>query len=120
MSEEKKRLGWMVDTDTQERLELVKVGVGRYVGDRRVMVAMTEIGSYALLVMTPDENGELREQQMHLSELDLASLLHGIFRYFDSAGEKLSALIFRSLDEESGYLYKSVDDLKEDKEGDGL
>lgn len=30
MSEEKKRLGWMVDTDTQERLELVKAGVGRY------------------------------------------------------------------------------------------
>ena len=45
MSEEKKRLGWMVDTDTQERLEFVKAGVGRYVGERRVMVAMTEIGS---------------------------------------------------------------------------
>ena len=110
MSEEKKRIGWMVDTDTQERLEFVKAGVGRYVGDRRVMVAMTEIGSYALLVKNPDENGELREQQMHLSELDLASLLHGIFRYFDSAGESLSALVSRSLDEESGYLYKSVDD----------
>ena len=116
MSEEKKRIGWMVDTDTQERLELVKAGVGRYVGDRRVMVARTEIGSYALLVSTPDENGELSEQQMHLSELDLASLLHGIFRYFDSAGESLSVLVSRSLDEESGYLYKSVDDLKENKE----
>lgn len=116
MSEKKKRLGWMVDTDTQERLEFVKVGVGRYVGDRRVMVARTEIGSYALSVKTPDENGELSEQQMHLSELDLASLLHGIFRYFDSAGESLSVLVSRSLDEESGYLYKSVDDSKEEKE----
>lgn len=116
MSEEKKRIGWMVDTETQERLELVKAGVGRYVGDRRVMVARTEIGSYALAVNTPDENGELREQQIHLSELDLASLLHGIFRYFDSAGESLSALVSRSLDEESGYLYKSVDELKENKE----
>ena len=116
MSEEKKRIGWMVDTDTQERLELVKAGVGRYVGERRVMVARTEIGSYALEVKTPDENGELREQQMHLSELDLASLLHGICRYFDSAGESLIALVSRSLDEESEYLYKSVDDLKENKE----
>ncbi len=116
MSEEKKRIGWMVDTDTQERLELVKALVGRYVGDRRVMVARTEIGSYALAVKTPDDNGELREQQMHLSELDLASLLHGIFRYFDGAGESLSVLVSRSLDEESGCLYQSVDDLKENKE----
>ena len=114
MNEKKKRLGAIIDEETGEKLEMVAALVMRCKGGRRVMVSRTEIGSYALSVYTPDENGDMREQQMHLSELDLSALINGIFFFMSEAGMDMEEFTKRSIDYGSGYLYKTIDDMNED------
>lgn len=118
MSEKKKRLGVIIDKETGEQLEMVAALAMRCKGDRRVSVSRTEIGSYALMVYTPDENGDMREQQMHLSELDFSALLNGIFCFLGESGMDIEEFADRSVDESSGFLYKTIDDVEEElKEG---
>ena len=112
--EEKKKIGCITDDKTGEHLELVDALVGVFKGDRRVNVSSTEINSYVLSVRTPDDNGDLRVQQMHLSELDLSALMNAIGLYFHEKGMDFEEFSSRSIDKYTGYLYKHQDDLEEE------
>lgn len=113
MKENKKRLGVITDTKTGEQLEIVSAYAGRFTGDRTVAVTKTEIGSYTFSVRTPDDNGDIREQQMHISKYDFSALLSTIAMFLDKEGLDLADFMSLAIDKDSEYLYKTLDDYKE-------
>lgn len=116
MKENKKRLGVITDTETGEQLEIVSAYAGRFTGGRTVAVTKTEIGSYTFSVRTPDDNGDIREQQMHISKYDFSALLRAIAMFLDKEGVSLTDFMNLAIDKDSGYMYKTLDDYKEETE----
>lgn len=114
MNENKKRLGVITNTETGEQLEIVSAYAGRFTGGRTVSVTKTEIGSYTFSVRTPDDNGDIREQQMHISKYDFSALLRAIALFLYKEGVNLPDFIDLAIDKDSGYLYETLDDYKEE------
>ena len=108
MEEKKKSLGTITDTKTGEKLEMVSAYVGSYTGDRRLLIAKTSINSIAIKIHTPDDNGDIREQQMHISLYDFSALLNGALQFVDEEGHELVDFLGLAVDDDSAGLYKNV------------
>ena len=114
MGENKYRLGTIEDDETGEKLEMINAIAGSYRGDRRVLITKTEIGSYWLRVITPDGNGKYRKMCMHMSRLDFSALVCSICCYLKESGIDMEKFAEECIDDESGYMFKNVDDLNEE------
>ena len=115
MSENKKRIGKVIVEGTGKELEFVSTLVGRYAGNRRVHISKTEIETYVIGIKRENVHGEILEEQMHLTKISLAALLSAINLFLEHENEDLGIFSTLSIDEESGYLYKTLEDLKEEE-----
>ena len=115
MSENKKRLGLMIDEKTGEEFEFVSTLVGCFAGNRRLHISKTDVETYVIGVKRENVMGEILEEQMHLTKISLAALLSAIHLFLEHENEDLGIFSTLSIDEESGYLYKTLEDLKEEE-----
>lgn len=116
MSEKKKGLGKIVDKQTGQEFGMVSAFVGRYAGGNRVLVSKTEIDTYLIAVKRADENGDELEDQMHLTRESFSALTSAIYMFLSHEKEDADAFVTLAIDDESGIMYKTLDDLKEDAE----
>ena len=116
MNENRKRLGTLTVGETGQKLEFVSVFVGRFAGDGRVHIAKTEIGTYSIVVKGKTGEGEVIEHQMHLTRRSLSALLGSMLVFLDNEKENEDEFANLAFDDESGYLYKTLDDLQEEGE----
>lgn len=116
MSENKKGLGKMVVEETGQELEFVSVLAGRFTGNRRVFVSKTETGTYVIGIKREDEDGYELEDKMHLTRESFSALLSAIHLFLVQEKEDAEAFAQLAIDKDSGYLYKTLDDLKEEEE----
>ena len=115
MSENKKRLGLMIDEKTGEEFEFVSTLVGRFAGNRRLHISKTDIETYVIGVKREDVMGEILEEQMHLTKESLSALLSAIHLFLKHEKEDVELFSKLALDKESGYMYKTLEDLKEEQ-----
>ena len=116
MNENRKRLGSLTVEETGQKLEFVSVFAGRFAGDGRVHIAKTEIGTYSIGVKGKTEDGEVIEHQMHLTRRSLSALFGSIFMFLEHEKENEDEFIDFAINDESVYLYKTLDDLQEEGE----
>ena len=116
MSEKKKGLGKVVDKQTGREFGMVSAFVGRYAGDNMVLVSKTEIGTYVIGVKRTDENGDELEDRMYLTRESFSALTSAIYMFLSHEKEDMDAFVTLAIDDESGIMYKTLDDLKEDAE----
>jgi hypothetical protein len=116
MSEKKKGLGKVVDEQTGREVEMVSAFVGRYAGGNRVLVSKTETDTYVIGVKRADENGDELEDQMYLTRESFSALTSAIYMFLSHEKEDMDAFITLAIDDKSGIMYKTLDDLKEGEE----
>lgn len=116
MNENRKRLGRLTVEGTGQKLEFVSVLAGRFAGDVRMHIAKTEIGTYSIGVKGKTEDGEVIGHQMHLTRRSLSALVGSIFLFLEHEKENEDEFVNLAVDDESGYLYKTLDDLQEEGE----
>lgn len=116
MSEKNKGLGKVVEKQTGREFGMVSAFVGRYAGGNRVLVSKTEIDTYLIAVKRADENGDELEDQMHLTRESFSALTSAIYMFLSHEKEDVDAFVTLAIDDESGIMYKTLDDLKEDAE----
>ena len=114
MNENRKRLGTLTVVETGQKLEFVSVLAGRFAGDGRVHIAKTEIGTYSIVVKGKTGDGEVIEHQMHLTRRSLSALLGSMLMFLGHEKENKDEFVDLAIDDESGYLYKTLDDLQEE------
>lgn len=116
MSEKNKGLGKVVEKQTGREFGMVSAFVGRYAGGNRVLVSKTEIDTYLIAVKRADENGDELEDQMHLTRESFSALTSAIYMFLSHEKEDVDAFVTLAIDDKSGIMYKTLDDLKEDAE----
>lgn len=116
MSEKKKGLGTLTVEETGRKLEFVSVLAGCFAGNRRVFVSKTETGTYAIGIERAGEDGLKTTGNMHLTRESFSALLSAIHLFLEKEKEDVAVFSQLAFDEESGFLYKTLDDLKEDAE----
>ena len=116
MSENKKRLGLMIDEKTGEEFEFVSTLVGCFAGNRRLHISKTDVETYVIGVKRKNIMGEILEEQMHLTKKSLSALLSAIHLFLEHEKEDVGSFSKLALDKESGYMYKTLEDLKEGKQ----
>lgn len=116
MSENKKRLGLMIDAKTGEEFEFVSTLVGCFAGNRRLHISKTDIETYVIGVKRENIMGEILEEQMHLTKESLSALLSAIHLFLEHEKEDVELFSKLALDKESGYMYKTLEDLKEEQQ----
>ena len=114
MEEKKKGLGVITDSVTGETHEFVQALVCSLKGGRSTLVAKTDIGTYAVMLKIPDGKGGVMEHKMHLDELDLSALLNSVIVFIGDSGIDFNEFSLRSMDEESGFLFKTLEDKEEE------
>lgn len=115
MSENKKRLGLMIDEKTGEEFEFVSTLVGCFAGNRRLHISKTDVETYVIGVKRENIMGEILEEQMHLTKESLSVLLSAIHLFLEHEKEDVELFSKLALDKESGYMYKTLEDLKEEQ-----
>ena len=116
MSEKKKGLGKIVDEETGQELEFVSVLAGSFAGNNRIIVSKTETSTYVIGIKRVGEDGHELEDKMHLTRESLSALHFAIHLFLSQEKEDTEAFAQLAIDEDSGYLYKTLDDLNEDAE----
>lgn len=115
MSKKKKGLGNVVDEHTGLEFGMVSAFVGRYAGGNMVLVSKTEIDTYVIAVKRDDENGDELEDRMYLTRESFSALTCAIYMFLSHEKEDLDAFATIAIDDESGIMYKTLDDLKEEE-----
>ena len=116
MSENKERIGKLAIEGSGVEYEFVSTLAGRFVEGRRVNVSKTVIDTYVIGIRRENVMGEVLDEQMHLTKKSLSAILSAIHLFLEHEKEDVAAFSRLALDEESGFLYKTLDDLKEDAE----
>lgn len=115
MEENKKRLGKLIEEESGQEIELESVFVGRFVGNRRVCISKTELGTY-MIDMRQDGDNEPLAEPVYLTREMFSALFCSMLQFLEEEGEGFNEILEASYDENSRFLYKSLDDLKEGEE----
>ena len=112
MKESKRRLGKLIEEESGQEIELESVFVGRFVGNRRVCISKTELGTY-LIDMRRDGDNEPLEEPVYMTREMFSALVCSMVQFLEKEGEDFKEFLEASYDENSRFLYKSLDNLKE-------
>lgn len=112
MEENKKRLGKLIEEESGQEIELESVFVGRFVGNRRVCISKTELGTY-LIDMRRDGENEPMEKPVYMTREMFSALFCSMLQFLEKEGEDFKEFLEASCDENSRFLYKSLDNLKD-------
>ena len=115
MEENKKRLGKLIIVPTGQEIEIESVLVGHFVGNRRVHIYKTELGTYVINLKREDGE-EKMDEQLHMKRESFSALFLSMLQFIEDEEEDFKEFLDVSVDEESGILYKQSDDLKEEEE----
>ena len=113
--EKKKRLGYAVDENTGETLEIVSAFVGVYANDTRVYVSRTDTEQYLLGVKTHDDEGSMTEKQITLSKIELSALYKAIGMFIYKENKDPFSFIDLVFSDDTTYIYKNIDQMEDEQ-----